>query len=50
MAAKGKQRNEQPEQTKPNSSSNNNSNRNATQRNARQANNIIKYLLLTSGR
>lgn len=46
MAAKGKQRNEQPEQTKPN----NNSNRNATQRNARQANNIIKYLLLTSGR
>lgn len=45
MAAKGKQRNEQPEQTKPN-----NSNRNATQRNARQANNIIKYLLLTSGR
>lgn len=49
MAAKGKQRNEQPEQTKPNDSSNN-SNRNATQRNARQANNIIKYLLLTSGR
>lgn len=33
MAAKGKQRNEQPEQTKPNNS-NNNSNRNATQRNA----------------